>query len=252
MHGEKISRKILERQLAGFKSVGLAFTIFTLTNIALFLLISLHPRLLGWLSHSPDRPWGILSSAFVHADLGHLVNNLRGFVFAAAFFVIVNIINPVETRRRSSRIFLWLIFLSGFTANAIEFLGWQMSGESDVISWGASGVVYAAIGALLASALYSFPAHLRNFVRACQRPQKAGRKPMRKFDWRFVGGTVNLLSMSLPLTILVMLFSDPGGFLSAGPQTDVLAHGLGFSLGFLVSMLLFYPHVAEEKAKFGK
>ncbi len=254
MYGKKIFSfgETLSHQLAGFRSVGLAFTIFSLTNIVIFLLISLHSPLLDWLSHSPDRPWGILTSAFVHADLSHLVNNLRGFIFAGAFFVIVNMINPVKTRRRSSRIFLWLIFLSGFTANTIEFLGWKMSGVSNVRSWGASGVVYAAIGALLAFALCNFPAHLRNFFGTYRKSRKIRRKPTRRFDWGFAKGAVNLLSMTLPLALLVMLFSDPGGFLSASPETDVLAHGLGFSMGFLVSMALFYIHVTKEGVKFGK
>ena len=48
----------LSRYLAGFRSVGIAFTLFSLLNLALFLLISLHPPLLKVFWLSVDRPWG--------------------------------------------------------------------------------------------------------------------------------------------------------------------------------------------------
>ena len=244
MHsGKKISgyKEILSRRLAGFRSVGLAFTIFSLVNIAIYLLIFLHPPLLKGLWLSADRPWGIVTSAFVHRDLGHLVSNLREFVFAAGFFVVVNLHNRVRARRYSSRIFLWLIFLSGFAANGIEFLAWHWGGVSGVHSWGASGVVYAGIGVLLASTLCNFPAHMRNFDKARRRrPRRGKRKLRRKFDWSLVRSTAGLLSMTLALTLLVLLFWNPGAFLSVGPGVNVLAHGLGFLLGFAPSMLLFH------------
>lgn len=61
----------LSRRLSGFRNVGLAFTLFSLLNLALYLLVSLYPPLLEVLWLSADRPWGIVTSAFVHRDLGH-------------------------------------------------------------------------------------------------------------------------------------------------------------------------------------
>lgn len=163
---------------------------------------------------------------------------------------MVNLHNRVRARRYSSRIFLRLIFLSGFAANGIGFLAWQWAGVSGVHSWGASGVVYAGIGALLASALCNFPTHLRNFVKARRRrPRKGKRKLWRKFGWVLMRGTAGSLSMALALALLVLLFWNPGAFLSVGPGIDVLAHGLGFLLGFLVSMALFYTRFIKKRDK---
>ena len=218
----------LSRYLVGFRSVGIAFTLFSLLNLALFLLITLHPPLLEGLWLSADRPWGILTSAFVHRDLGHLVSNLRGFMLAAGFFVVVNLHNRVRARRYSSRIFLWLIFLSGFVANGIGFLAWYWAGVSGVHSWGASGIVYAGIGALLASALCNFPTHMRNFVKARRRRPRRGKRKLRiKFDWSLMRSTASLLSMTLALTLLALLFWNPGAFLSVGPESTCLPTGSG-------------------------
>lgn len=238
----------LYHYFAGFRSVGTAFTLFSLLNLAGFAAVSLWPGLLEDLWLSADRPWGIVTSAFVHRDLGHLVSNLREFMLAAGFFVVVNLHNRVRARRYSSRIFLWLIFLSGFAANGIEFLAWHWAGVSGVHSWGASGVVYAGIGVLLASALCNFPVHLRNFVKAHRRrPWRGKRKPKKKLGWGLLRGTAGLLSMALALALLVLLFWNPGAFLSVGPGVDVLAHGLGFLLGFAPSMLLFHPALRGAK-----
>lgn len=65
----KISPRGLSRHLAGFRDVGIAFTLFSLLNLTLFLLISLHPPLLEGLWLSTDRPWGILTSASYGPDL---------------------------------------------------------------------------------------------------------------------------------------------------------------------------------------
>ncbi len=53
--------KILKRfpsHLAGFRNVGLAFTIFSLLNLAIFATVSLWPELARALWLSANRPWG--------------------------------------------------------------------------------------------------------------------------------------------------------------------------------------------------
>ena len=228
----------LSRYLAGFRSVSIAFTLFSLLNLALFLLISLHPPLLEVLWLSVDRPWGILTSAFTHEDLGHLVSNLEGFVLAIGLFVMVSRVNPVRVRKRWSRAFLWLVFVAGFAANAVEYplLLWGPNFNS----WGASGIVYAALGVLLTASLRSFPAHVRAIAKEHRRWASKRRKwRLFKFDWRFLAILPALVCFAVIISFLLIIFTDPGGFLGAGPGVDVWAHGVGFLFGFLGAMALF-------------
>jgi len=228
----------LSRYLVGFRNVGIAFTLFTLLNFALFLPISLHPPLLEDLWLSVDRPWGILTSAFTHADLGHLVSNLNGFVLAIGFFVVISAVNPVRVRQSWSRTFLWLVFVAGFAANAVEYtlLLWDLKFNS----WGASGIVYGAFGALLAASLQSFPAQVRAIAK--ERRRWAGRRRKWKL-FKFYRRSLVILPASMCIAViasfLILIFADPGGFLGVGPKVDVLAHGLGFLFGLMGGMVLF-------------
>ena len=230
----------LSRRLAGFRSVGIAFILFSLLNLALSLLISLYPQLLEGLWLSADRPWGVVTSAFVHADIGHLVNNLEMFTIAAGLFVVVSVINPVGTRRRWSRAFLWLAFLSGIGANLFEYpLALVNPGD---VSWGASGIVYGGLGVLLAASLRSLPTHLRAIAEEHRR--WAGKRRvwrLFKFDRKSLRTLPDLLCIAVLISFLVPIFTNTGMFLSVRPGVDVLAHGLGFLFGFLPAMLLFTP-----------
>lgn len=233
------SKENISRHLAGFRPIGTAFTLFSLLNLAVFALIYIWPGLLEGLWLSADRPWGILISAFTHADLGHLAGNLEGFVLAAGLFVGVTAIHRPPIRRRMSRAFLWLVFISGFAANALEY-PLHLAYGPGFHSWGASGVVYGALGVLLAVSLRSLPAHFRAIAREHRR--WAGRRRCRalfKFDRRSLRTFPDLLCLAVVTTFLLMIFTDTGGFLSAGPGVDVIAHGLGFLFGFLGSMVLF-------------
>lgn len=227
----------LSRRLAGFRSVGIAFTLFSLLNLALFVLISLHPPLLEVLWLSVDRPWGILTSAFTHEDLGHLVSNLEGFVLAIGLFVVVSRVNPVRVRKRWSRAFLWLVFVAGFAANATEYplLLW----DQNYNSWGASGIVYGALGVLLAASLSSFPSHVRAIARERRRWARKRRKwGLFKFDRISLTILPALTCIAVIISLLLPIFTDPEGFLGARPGVDVWAHGVGFLFGFLGAMAL--------------
>ncbi len=234
----------LYRYFAGFRPVGLAFALFSLLNLALFLLISLHPPLLEGLWLSTDRPWGILTSMFVHWELDHLASNLIFFTIWSALFVTVNLLSDTKARKRWSRFFLWAVFLAGIAANAIEFGAWGLTGVS-YNSWGASGVVYAAMGVLLASALYNLPSNLTALRTAVAKRRRKSRKIQRrlKLDLKFEKiFLVTMVSVGVVIVFLSQLVQDPGAFFSAGPGVDVLAHELGFLLGFLPAMILFHIH----------
>ena len=226
------------RRFAGFRSVELAFTIFTLLNLVVFFLISLWPGLLDWLWLSADHPWGIVTSNFVQAELPHLAGNLEGFTLATAFFVIVCLVLKVKNRRRWSRVFLWLVFLSGIVGGAIEYL--LMPVSSSPPSYGASGIVYGALGVLLAACLRSLPAQMRALAKEHRRWTRKRRKwGLFRVDRKSLRTFPSLMSFTILISFLLLIFTDPWDFLSAGPGVDVLAHGLGFLLGFLPAMVFF-------------
>ncbi len=226
------------RHLYGFHPLGLAFTLFALINLAVFALVSLWPGLLGGLWLSADRPWGILTSAFTHAELGHLAANLEGFVLAAGLFVVVTAVNPPPVRRRWSRAFLWLVFIACIAANILEYP--VLLAGPDFNSWGASGIVYGAFGVLLAASLRSLPAHFRVIAREHRRwVGRRRRWGVFKFDRKSLHVIPSLLSLAVLITLLSMIFTDIEGFLSVGPGVDVLAHGLGFLFGYLGATGLF-------------
>jgi membrane associated rhomboid family serine protease len=231
------------RRLAGFRRVGIAFATFTLLNLAVFSMISLwpptdtDPGLLGWLWLSANRPWGIITSNFVQAELPHLAGNLQGFTLATGFFVIVCLVLKVEDRRRWSRVFLWLVFLSGIVGSAIEYPVLVINGD---LSWGSSGIVYGALGVLLAACLRSLPAQMRALAKEHRRWRRKRRKwGLFRFDRKSLHTFPNLMSLAILISFLFLIFTDPWDFLSAGPGVDVLAHGLGFLLGLMPAMVLF-------------
>ncbi|KUO39118.1 MAG: hypothetical protein AVW05_02215 [Hadesarchaea archaeon DG-33] len=225
------------RHLVGFKSVGLAFIIFSLVNLAIFGLVALHPPLLEGLWLSADRPWGILTSAFTHADLPHLASNLEGFTLAALLFIPVSFAYPTRVRRRWSRIFFWLVFLAGIGANVIEY-PLTLVGP-DFNSWGASGIVYGALGVLFAACLQSLPVHLKTLSKERRRSRRRKKWRPFRFDRRFMKTFPALVTFSLLLSFFWLIFTDPRVFLSAGPGIDVFAHGFGFLGGFGGAMVLF-------------
>jgi len=241
-------------RFSSFRPVRVAFIIFTTLNLAIFFLISLwpptsaeQPGLLGWLWLSADRPWGIVTSNFAHAELPHLASNLEGFTLAAGLFVVVCLVLKVEVRRRWSRMFLWLAFLSGIIGSAIEYPVLIKSGE---FSYGASGIVYGALGVLLAACLRSLPIHMRLLTKEHRRWAQKRRK-LRLFrpDRRSLRTLPSLMSIALLASFLLLIFTDPAGFLSVAPDVDVLAHGFGFLLGLLPAVVLFRPTPANQTGR---
>ncbi len=238
---------ILFRRLAGFKSVGLAFVIFSLVNLAIFGLVSLYPSLLEILWLSADRPWGIMTSAFTQAELPHLASNLEAFTLATLFFIFVNLVYPVRIRRRWSRIFLWLVFIAGIGANVIEY-PLTLIGP-DFESWGASGIVYGAIGVLFASCFQSLPVHLKTLSKERRRVRRRKKRGPFRLNRKFLKTFPALFTFSLLFSFLWLIFTDPGGFLSAGPGIDVFAHGFGFLVGFGGAMILFRFDFCRVRSK---
>jgi len=152
--------------------------------------------------------------------------------------VLVNLVGSPESRRRSSWLFLGLIFTAGFLADGIEFTVWQLKGLQGVSSFGASGMVYAALGIVLASALYNIPKHLAS-IRDIMAARKKSDRDTRRL-------TVPSFAIAAFLILLFEVFSDPGTFFSVAPGIDVFAHVLGFFIGYFITAMVFTWWVLSE------
>jgi len=225
-------RKNVSRNLTGFRPLAKAAVIFLVSNVSIFAVLSLWPDLVEWLWLSADRPWGIITSAFTHVDLDHILGNIDGFVLSILLFLTINLVNTKRIRRRVSTQFLLLIFIAGIGANLLEY-PLALANPRDH-SWGASGVVYGAMGVVFASALGALPVHLGIIAKdRRRRASKSKKRRLFRFDRRYFRTFPSLLAFSLVISILLMLVFDSGGFLNVAPGVDVFAHGVGFLLGFL-------------------
>ena len=213
------------KHLAGFRLLGLAFTLFFLLNMVVFTLVSLWPSLLEGLWLSADRPWGVVTSIFVQQDPSHLFGNLGFFLLYGLLFIGVNWHHSAKSKHRLSRIFLGVISISTILVNVTEFLiWWYPSGITNLGGWGASGLVFASAGALLAFFFYSLQIRV-------QKIQKT-RRPLKKISWS------HLLVSLLPIIVIFWIFwcirLDFFGSGRAG-----VVHGLGFLFGFLGTIGFF-------------
>ncbi len=134
----------------------------------------------------------IFTSIFLHADLNHLLNNM--FVL----FIIGKRYEESEGRFRFSLVY----FLGGILAS-IASLSYNMIMRNEIVSLGASGAIFALIGASVASVV-----KYKNKLKTISKKQM----------------------------ILFAVFSLYAGF--ANTSTDNIAHLGGFVSGFLIGLVI--------------
>ena len=134
----------------------------------------------------------IFTSMFLHADLNHLLNNM---------FVLFIIGKRYEQSEGKFR-FILVYFLGGILAS-IASLSYNMIMRNEIVSLGASGAIFALIGASVASVI-----KCRNKLKTISKRQM----------------------------ILFAIFSFYAGFANAG--TDNVAHLGGFVAGFLIGFVI--------------
>ena len=134
----------------------------------------------------------IFTSMFLHADLNHLLNNM---------FVLFIIGKRYEKSEGKFR-FIIVYFLGGILAS-IASLSYNMIMRNEIVSLGASGAIFALIGASVASVI-----KCRNKLKTISERQM----------------------------ILFAIFSLYAGF--ANTSTDNIAHLGGFVSGFLIGLVI--------------
>ena len=134
----------------------------------------------------------IFTSMFLHADIDHLLNNM--FIL----FIIGKKYEEIEGKIR----FILVYFLGGILAS-IASLSYNMFMGNEIVSLGASGAIFALIGASVATVV-----KCRDKLRTVSKRQM----------------------------ILFALFSLYAGFRST--STDNFAHLGGFVAGFLIGLVI--------------
>lgn len=164
--------------------------------------------------------WGVVTSIFIHGSPSHLETNVESLFWLALSLVIL-----AEANRGlfldSSRTFLfWLPFLSAVLSSFAFYLLVPRA-----TSFGASGVVYAALGVVVALAFAGLVPELTAVVKR-QHPDRAGRTKLE----------INLL-LSVPFAFAA--WAAPSGFLGVGTGANVFVHGLAFTIGLLSGYVYF-------------
>ena len=164
--------------------------------------------------------WGVVSSIFIHGSPSHLEANVESLFWLTLSVVVLAEVNR-DLFAASSRTFLfWTPFLAAIVSNmAFYILAPQAT------SFGASGVVYAALGLAVALAFAGLVPELTAVVKR-QPLSKAGRFKLE----------INLL-LSVPFAGLA--WASPGGFLGVGTGANVFVHGLSFTICLLLGYVYF-------------
>lgn len=176
------------------------------------------PATICLLSDSPNTPWGIVTSMFVHGSFWphYLVNMTLLFLLASIFAFTNDSIPPMERRSRQL-VLIFGMFLSGASANVV--LLWANGS-----GYGASGLVYAAWGITSVFSLFNFISRVRQLHDVA--PDHSD--PLSLRSARF-----DLLANLLFLVMLVeTAFLSPSFFLSARPGVNVFVHALSFLFAF--------------------
>ena len=167
------------------------------------------------LVNSRETPWGAVTSLVVHWPLAHFAENMVGML--ALLFILPLVVNVNEPRhlRRAMLYFTVGPLGCAILANVLVLIR-----EPILVTYGASGLFYSALGAVLTYALYG----------AVSRIARSG-LPLTRRDRKFV--EFNLL-VCVPFIVLTVI--SPRIFVGVGPGVDVLAHFLGFVFGAFSAM----------------
>jgi len=132
-----------------------------------------------------------------------------------------------------------LVFPSGFLANAVELLArWASNSVAGWSGYGASGVVYSAIGICTASAVINSCALLIRYVRSFRDPDSK--------DITIPELLVMAFNLALMIFAVYLVVFARDLFLNTSPGIDVFAHTAGFLIGFF-SVLLFAEHDRRKR-----
>jgi membrane associated rhomboid family serine protease len=156
---------------------------------------------------------------FVHGSLWpHYLSNMISLFTFALVFASTNDSIPAMERRSRQTVFIFGMLLSGALANVVSMRFYTLS-------YGASGLVYAAWG--ITSVFCLFNALLGNRQSQDVMPYHSGSPDLRRARRN------RLANFAVFVVLIGAVFLSPALFLSAGPGVNVLVHGLSFLFAFM-------------------
>ena len=173
-----------------------------------------------WLRAYRWRPWGVVSAIFVHFEADHYPANLGGLVGFLGFLALANWSFELAAGRRI--LFpIGAMFLNAASANLLSVLIIPPSSPGSS-PFGASGLVYALIGATVGLALLNVPFYWRLMRRVIRNEEDSP---------RFVRA---LLATNLFLCSFLLFLLYPAQFFGVG-QSNALGHLVSFVGGLFVT-----------------
>jgi len=171
-------------------------------------------------------PWGVVTSVFLYDSW---MNVPAYFAILTAYISFSDRIEPKERRARA-RFASGAMFLAAITANVI----WVLA-KPATYSWGPSGVVYALWGILFAFVFFDgMP----------KQPKSLDPRSWYKDKKERNFAVSNLTMFAVTAAFMVL---EPAQFLSAGPNINSFAHGIGFLGGY--SLAYAYRRIGRAHSR---
>lgn len=167
----------------------------------------------GLLVASRSTPWGVITSLFVHNDLGHLVMNLIGLFSFLLIFSFTNYY--IQSDEVVSRVHFFIIAI--LTVTVLSNVLWIIIANMGSI--GASGLVYASEGLVTGFCLVNLWD-----LYGSSRSISTGKR------------VIMLVNLFVFLAICGWMVFYTNSFLSYGRDVNVLIHGSSFVLAFILAI----------------
>ncbi len=200
--------------LSDFRALFSFYLVILGLCVVVFALGQTQPWIDGLFVASRSTPWGIVTSLFIHSDIGHLAMNLLGLLCFLLVFSFTNYYFPSDEVASRVRFFIATILVTTILSNVLWII------IANIGSIGASGLVYASEGAVTGFCLL-------NFWDLYNEARDSGAK------WKKGVMLVNLLVF---LAICVWMLFYTNSFLSYGRDVNVLIHGSSFVLAFILAI----------------
>jgi len=210
--------------MLAFRRVLISYAIILLVSAILYGIYSIYPNtnLTSILATSRNTVWGIVTSIFMHSSLSHFSSNMAGLLIFILMFTFSNSTYSLENKKRVERFTLFVSFIAAIVSNVV----WVIL--TPVPSIGASGLVYAVMGAVSGYSLLN-GLQILNFSKI--KAQK------------LVTIVVILMNLFLSVFLIGQVFQDVQAFLNVGERVNVIAHGTSY----LIVIFSVYPYCLIKK-----
>ena len=209
-----------------FKPCFLLLLVVLSLSIIFHFLSEFLPDVKQFLAASLSSPWGVITSIFIHENISHLISNMRVMVMFTLFFVFSNMHIDEENIKRRVPFFVAVAVFAAIFSNVL----W-ITIRPDILTIGASGVVYSTIGITFGFSMINFTQYSINLPTIKRTWKLLPKKDRAVF---FISYVVNALIFLCTL-FFALLFTPE--FLSKGPKVNVFVHGISFYTSLLLCVI---------------